>query len=119
MGTDSALRLVSPEYKASELRDSMHHVTRPRMSSIAMLDPYDVSTTYTTLRRLLIEIRRDHEQFRTYVRIGMRDGKNACLYMDDQYLATVGLTPRDINYIAETLANQLGHYINGIKNKTY
>jgi hypothetical protein len=91
----------------------------PSLDCSAMSE-YNLAVTYTTLRRLLVEIKRDPEQFRTYVRIGMRDGKNAALYMDDQYLETVGLTPRDINFVAETLANQLGHFINGsTKNKTY
>ncbi|MGZ4849827.1 MAG: hypothetical protein ACXV2C_00415 [Candidatus Bathyarchaeia archaeon] len=121
MGTDSALRLVSPEYLTQQLYDEMRHV---RMEPISVFDvdmadmPYDLQRTYTTLKRLIVEMKYHPNVDGYHIRVGFNDGKQTSMYYDPSYFDRVGVTPRDIDYIATQIAERIGNFINGSKKQT-
>lgn len=117
MGTNSALRLVSPEYQDECLRDEMrvnsHRTTSMHDFNANHMMDYSMSTTFHVLKRLVVQMKYYVNVDQYHIRVGVRTQDSASLYFSPEYLSTVGLTQRDIRWVSEDLAQQLGNFING------
>lgn len=117
MGTATAFRLLTDKVRTSNVEPNQMHLelfNRP-MYAYTNQDGQllnDVRITKHHLKRLFAHIQEDPAKYGAYIKVLVGNETEAAVFVDKDYLMRSGLTPRDTEYLARNITDQLTRYIN-------
>ncbi len=114
LGKESAFRLETTQTLFEKIPENLRIHSSPTLYA-GFQDISGVSeltTTIHNLRKLMVIIKKDPEQYKSIIRLIASDGKNSTMFVDDQYFARNGLTERDMKWLVEDIARQFTEHFN-------
>ena len=119
LGPNSAFRLKTREQEMEKMTPEMRAISYLPISPIwSNVDiPLDLSVTYQRLYPFMLEIQRNPETYRPLIKLFVKDKYRSAIYVSEEYFERVGLTERDICYLADDLVRQLTWHAFGASEK--